>query len=192
MKNIIVLFFVILLLVDNYVIAQDYDGVFSSGLIFEPTLLSTELVSETNTKMNKGFLAYGLCYSAKIRISSNYQFEFRPGFIWGQEFYFGLQFGFAVRRNLGDGYFAVADFVNLLRAGDNSEDVTNTYQGGLGVGKRLSEQFAVILSVSKTFNTYFGQHWEDDDYMYGRSLRRTYYDAYCDLIFGLKLEFNFR
>jgi hypothetical protein len=181
MKKILVGFFLFILIKNTIVFGQVYDG---SIIIESVTLISETQINDENRKSNM-FLAYGLYYSGKFNLDANYQIELRPGFTGGQEFYSNLQLGFIIRRKLGSGFFGSLDVFGVLQTGDNSKYASHTIYTGATIGKYFLEEVALLLSVYKPIDTYFGKYWKEEKNL------RTYYNVYCDWLVKLGLEINF-
>ncbi len=143
-----------------FVVSGMYSQSFNSSLIAEGSLLSTNIKTWYSNLDDKEFISgYGISYSGKLRLGSNYQLEIRPGLFFTQTFYEGFQLGLYLRRNISEQFFGIVGVnagINFNGPWRGWEPNTPTFTAGVTIGSKLSEDFSVLFSFDKTLDDLYG------------------------------------
>ncbi len=136
-----------------------YSQTYQSSFIAEIAGLSTNTVY-IDDRYDKEFISgYGISYSGKFKLSSNYQLELRPGLFFTQEFFHGFQLGLFFRRKLNEqlfGIIGVNTSLNFTGPSHTLSPARSIYTAGITLGSKLSKNYSILLSFYKTLDDISG------------------------------------
>lgn len=166
-----------------------YSQSYQSSLMAEVAGLASINKYSYSDKIDKEFVgALSVSYCGKIRLSSNYQLELRPGYlastIKNDHFLSKITLGLFVRRRLIDSTFCAIGINSEINptaegASTSLRPKRLTFSIGGMVGLKLNEEFSILLSFYKTLTENYGR---------GQTFE-TVYDKYLYWFMKLGIEF---
>jgi hypothetical protein len=186
MKKQLSTFFILFIINIISIYSQNYKNRF----IAEYAELSINLKDfYTNQDNRESLSALSIYYSGQISLSTNYQLEFRPGYLatfkTGDKIFSKIQLGLFLRRNLIDSTFCAIGInseINPVAEGNSNSQSPKgfTFSAGGTIGLKLDEFVSILLSYYRSLTELHG---------YSRSNSRTYYNClYWFMKLGVELN----
>jgi len=198
----IVIFFMIFL---NSILAQNADSGKNKKNVQTGFLTEVSLVGNTKDYVSKGkkteynmfFYPISLYLSGRAYFTNNIYFEFRPGIIYGGEYFSGLEYGVYLRYYFKDSKYYIIGGVNFHdNLGDAhgtthfvsiSDDIVTLVN--LSVGYKINSHFGVLLEYNHSFENY--KIYREINVTSIINSDAIIYDAYLENIIKLGIDYTF-